>query len=168
MAHVAPSVQFPRATHRSIRPSHFLAPLALAAVVAAIVLVVVHRPKAQAPRATSATRVHRHLPPYWTVRPGDTYTTIAARTGLTIADLQMLNPAVDPVGIYPGERLNLWRHPPTARPKPLGPQFWTVRPGQSFGLIAAKTKISLATLEQLNPKLKPSTLQPGDRVRLRR
>lgn len=168
MAHVAPSPQLPRPTHRAFRLSHLLAPLAFAAVVAAIVLVVTHAPKATTARPTGTTRPHRRLPPYWIVRPGDTYTTIAHRTGLTIADLEVLNPAVDPVGIHPGQRLNLWRHPPTARRKPPGPQFWTVRSGESFGLIAAKTKISLATLEQLNPHLKPSALQPGDRVRLRR
>jgi LysM repeat protein len=42
-----------------------------------------------------------------------------------------------------------------------------VRPGESFGSIAAKTGINLAKLEQLNPRLKPTTLQPGDRVKLR-
>ena len=48
------------------------------------------------------------------------------------------------------------------------PMFWTVRAGQSFGSIAAKTRINITKLEQLNPRLKPSALQPGDRVRLRR
>jgi len=42
-----------------------------------------------------------------------------------------------------------------------------VRPGESFGSIAAKTGINLATLEQLNPRLKRASLKPGDRVRLR-
>jgi LysM repeat protein len=42
-----------------------------------------------------------------------------------------------------------------------------VRPGQSFGSIAAKTGINILTLEQLNPRLKPATLWPGDRLRLR-
>jgi hypothetical protein len=46
--------------------------------------------------------------------------------------------------------------------------FWTVRPGQSFGSIAHATRISIVTLEQLNPKLKAASVQPGDRVRLRR
>ena len=50
---------------------------------------------------------------------------------------------------------------------PLGPLYWTVRPGESFGSIAAKTGVNLLTLEQLNPRLKPATLWPGDRLRLR-
>jgi hypothetical protein len=45
--------------------------------------------------------------------------------------------------------------------------FWLVRPGQSFGSIAASTGINIVALEQLNPNLKPAALQAGERVRLR-
>ena len=38
--------------------------------------------------------------------------------------------------------------------------------GRVVGWIAAITGINLATLEQLNPRLAPAALQPGDRVRL--
>jgi LysM repeat protein len=108
-----------------------------------------------------------HVPPYWFVRSGDTYAEISAKTGLTVAELQAFNPDVDPLDLIPGERLNLWRHPPKPRLKPPGRMFWTVRPGQSFGLIAAKTGINIIILEHLNPRLEPVSLQPGDRVRLR-
>jgi LysM repeat protein len=114
---------------------------------------------------------HRRLPPYWRVRPGDSFAAIAVKTGLTVDQLQAFNPTANPIALTPGERLNLWQHPPKPhrpKPKPLGPMFWTVRPGQSFGSIAAATKISIVTLEQLNPKLKPSSVQAGDRVRLHR
>jgi LysM repeat protein len=105
------------------------------------------------------------------VRAGDSFAVIAARTGLTMDQLQAYNPNVDPLALTPGERLNLWQHPPQPhhpKPKPPGPMFWTVRPGQSFGSIAAATGISIVTLEQLNPTLKPASVQPGNRVRLRR
>jgi LysM repeat protein len=108
------------------------------------------------------------LPPFWTVRPGDSYAQISASTGLTIAQLEQFNPNVDPLGLVPGQRLNLWQYPPKPRPKPPEPLFWTVRPGQSFGSIAATTGINIVSLEQLNPTLKPASLQPGERVRLRR
>lgn len=104
------------------------------------------------------------MPPYWTVRPGDTLAQIADKTGVSVVQLQAFNPQVDPSTLLAGQRLNLWRHPP--RP-PAPPRFWTVRAGQSFGFIAAKTGITLATLEQLNPHLNGATVQPGDRVRLR-
>ena len=81
--------------------------------------------------------------------------------------LEVLNPTSDPQALSPGQRLQLWRHPPGPPPKPLGPRIWTVRPGDSLGSIAAKTGTNLDTLEQLNPQLKPTVLQPGDRVLLR-
>ena len=147
----------------------FLAPVTLAAVAAAVALVILnpprttggHRPAAP-PQATLP-----HVPPYWFVRRGDTYAEISTKTGLTVSQLQAFNPDVDPLNLIPGERLNLWRHPPKPRPPQPGPMFWTVRPGQSFGSIAAKTGINIITLEQLNPTLKPASVQPGDRVRLR-
>jgi LysM repeat protein len=96
---------------------------------------------------------------------------IAAKTGLSVDQLQAFNPTVNSLELAPGERLNLWQYPPKPqRPKqhPPGPMFWTVRAGQSYGSIAAATGINIVTLEQLNPTLKPASVQPGDRVRLRR
>ena len=155
--------------------ARLLVPLLLIGVAAAVFLIVRSPPGflrntgAGSHAARPATQ--RRLPPYWTVRPGDTFAAIAGRTGLTVDQLQAFNPNVDSLALAPGERLNLWQHPPKAhrpRPKPPGPMFWTVRPGQSFGSIAAATKISIVTLEQLNPNLKPASVQPGDRVRLHR
>jgi LysM repeat protein len=151
------------------RLSHFLAPLALAGLVAAVVLVVTHTPHTVGthnPAHARHARVRR-LPPYWTVKPGDTLTHIARRTGLSLAQLEAYNPNTDPQSLVPGERLRLTAHLPRHHPKPLGPRYWTVRPGESFGSIAAKTHIDITKLEQLNSQLKPATLQPGDRVRLR-
>jgi LysM repeat protein len=41
------------------------------------------------------------------VRAGDTFGTIAARTGVPIATLQRLNPNVKPTALYIGERIRL-------------------------------------------------------------
>ncbi|MEY2513915.1 MAG: hypothetical protein QOJ89_1273 [bacterium] len=116
------------------------------------------------PVAKAATR---KLAPYWTVKTGDTYSHIADKTGLTIDELETFNPQVDPTTIAPGQRLKLRLHVPKVR-KRLGPRFWTVRAGQSFGSIAAAAKKPIDRLVRLNPKLKPSALKVGDRVRLRR
>lgn len=109
----------------------------------------------------------RKLPPYWTVRRGDTYVRIARQTGLTVAELETFNPRIDPSTIRPGQKLKLRKNVPKPRPKPLGPKYITVRTGDSFGSIAAKTGKNIIRLQQLNPKLKPTRLQPGDRMRLR-
>lgn len=155
--------------------ARLVAPLMLLGVAAAIFLIV-HSPpgflrNTGAETKAPAQAAHRRLPPYWTVRPGDSFAVIAGKTGLTMDQLQAYNPNVDPLALTPGQRLNLWEHPPQphhARPKPPGPMFWTVRSGESFGSIAHATGISIVTLEQLNPKLSPASVQSGDRVRLRR
>jgi len=54
------------------------------------------------------------------------------------------------------------------KPRPLGPRMHTVRTGETFASIARKTRHSMTRLQQLNPKLKATALQPGDRVRLRK
>ena len=144
---------------------------ALAIVVTAIVLAVKSPLQITSSHSNSSRSGHsdgRRLKPYWTVRAGDTLTQISLKTGVSVTQLQTYNPNVDPQNLVPGERLLLQRHPPTSRrhSKPLGPRFWTVRTGDSLGLIAAKTGINLSSLEELNPRLR-ATLQPGDRVRLR-
>jgi LysM repeat protein len=158
------------APRRRGRIGRFLAPVMLAAVAVAVVLVILNPPRTTGGHRPAARPDARlpHVPPYWFVRPGDTYAEISSKTGLTVAELQAFNPDINPDSLIPAERLNLWRHPPKPRRKPPGPMFWTVRSGQSFGSIAAKTRINITRLEQLNPRLKPNNLQPGDRVRLRR
>ena len=163
-------MQLAGATQPPGRIPRYLAPAALAALLAAIIVVVVSAAGSSVTHSRSTSLPHtpvRGVPPYWTVRPGDTYAQISQKTGLTIGQLQAFNPQTDPNNLLPGQRLNLWPHPPAPRPKPPGPRFRTVRTGESFGSIAAKTGINLTKLEQLNPKLKPTTLQPGDRIRLR-
>jgi LysM repeat protein len=158
------------ATQPRGRVGRYLAPAALVGLIAVTVLVVVTIPGGAGGQRRSESPRHavlRRLPPYWTVRPGDTLEKISAKTGLAVARLEALNRNVDPLALQPGQRLNLWRHPPKPRPKPLGPRFWTVGPGESFGSIAAKTGINIVTLEQRNPQLRPATLQPGDRLKLR-
>jgi LysM repeat protein len=161
------TVHFASTPGPKVRPSHFLAPVALAILIAAIIVVVVRVPGRSSPQSAAKATHVRRLPPYWIVRPGDTLTQISVKTGLTVAQLQAFNPQADPNALVPRERLNLRRLPPRPRPKPLGPQFWTVRPGDSFGSIAAKTRVNIIKLEELNPQLKATTLQPGDKVKLR-
>lgn len=152
--------------------ARLLAPLLLLAVAAAIYLIVTSRHTAGPTNGSLVQRpvTHRRPPPYWTVKAGDTFARISARTGVPVALLQAYNPNIDPFALQPGERLNLWQHPPQphGHHKPAGPMFWTVKPGESFGSIATATKIDIGTLEQLNPTLAARSLQPGDRVRLRK
>ncbi len=44
---------------------------------------------------------------------------------------------------------------------------YTIRAGDTLGAIAAKTGVSVETLERLNPELDPQALVAGQRIRLR-
>jgi LysM repeat protein len=151
------------------RTLRYLIPSGLVVLFVAIIVLVVTSLGADqaANSASSLDAITSKLPLYWTVRRGQTYSQIAQSTGLTVDQLMTFNPTTDPSSIVPGQRLKLRLHMPAPRPKPLGPRFWVVRSGDSFGSIAAKTGKNIVRLQQLNRRIKPETLQPGDRVRLR-
>lgn len=46
-------------------------------------------------------------------------------------------------------------------------RYWVVRAGDTFGVISARTGVPLATLQQLNPSVKPTALFIGQKIRLR-
>ena len=48
-----------------------------------------------------------------------------------------------------------------------GRQFWTVQAGDTFGVISSKTGVPVATIEQLNPNVKSTSLFIGEKIRLR-
>jgi LysM repeat protein len=159
------------APHPGRLPARWLVPVVLvAALVAVSVMIASSLGRSDAaPDATrAAAEAARKLPPYWIVRAGQTYAQIAQRTGLTIEQLETFNPYTDPTSLVPGQRIKLRLHAPPPPPKRLGPRYWTVRTGESFGSIAARTGHRIATLQRLNTRLKPTELQPGDRIRLRR
>jgi LysM repeat protein len=44
---------------------------------------------------------------HYVVQPGDTLSSIALETGISVAELQAMNPDVDPQALASGERLKL-------------------------------------------------------------
>jgi LysM repeat protein len=48
-----------------------------------------------------------------------------------------------------------------------GPRFWTVQAGDTFGVISSKSGVPVATIEQLNPNVKSTSLFIGQKLRLR-
>ena len=146
----------------------YIVPVAFLIVVLAIgAMAVSTLSGTESPNAAAEAAI-ADLPPYWIVKDGDTYSDIAAETGLSIAQLEDFNPRTNPATIRPGQRIKLREKVPAQAPKPLGPKFWKVRKGQSFGSIAAATGKPIDRLIALNKRLKPEELKPGDRVRLRR
>jgi LysM repeat protein len=57
-----------------------------------------------APTTTAARKPTRR---YWTVRAGDTFAVIAAKTGLPVATIEQLNPTVKSTSLFIGEKLRI-------------------------------------------------------------
>jgi LysM repeat protein len=95
-----------------------VAPLALVAALLGVLLVIqlsqTDSPDdaAPAPRTTIATertqtRPARDRPRVYVVKPGDTLSVIADKTGQTLETIEQLNPDVDPQALQTGQRLKL-------------------------------------------------------------
>ena len=46
-------------------------------------------------------------------------------------------------------------------------QYWTVRAGDTFGVISTKTGVPVARIERLNPKVTSTSLFIGEKVRIK-
>jgi LysM repeat protein len=58
---------------------------------------------------------------------------------------------------------------PTKRKRPArkARRFWTVQPGDTFGVISTKTGVPVSTIQRLNPHVSSTALFIGQKVRLR-
>jgi LysM repeat protein len=101
------------------RTVRLLAPIAIIAVAVAVYLVVHgtvdnHHTVTQTQNAVNAPKhhhKHKHTskPKYYVVKPGDTLSGIAARTGISLTVLEQLNPDISPNALQTGNRLRLRR-----------------------------------------------------------
>jgi LysM repeat protein len=48
-----------------------------------------------------------------------------------------------------------------------GKRYWTVRPGDTFGVISSQSGVSVAELARLNPKVSSTSLFIGQKIRIR-
>jgi LysM repeat protein len=101
-------------------PARFLAPLALVAFAVALFLIVTGSsdtetesgPKGASEARPTATpegqgKSGRKGRRRYTVKPGDTPSSIAEKTGVPLADILRLNPDLDPQALSPGQRIKL-------------------------------------------------------------
>jgi LysM repeat protein len=53
-----------------------------------------------------------------------------------------------------------------ARPAKPRPRVYVVKPGDNLTVIATRTGVDLGRLQQLNPRIDPQALHPGQRLKL--
>jgi len=100
-------------------PARYIVPLALAAAVTATYLIVHHAIISRHSSTTTttvqttSTVVHHGHPgsaskaTFYVVKPGDSLSGIAAKTGVPITTIESLNPHVNPNRLQPSQRLRL-------------------------------------------------------------
>jgi len=97
----------------------------------------------------------------YTVRAGDTLSSIAQRFGVPLSQLIAANPWIpDPNVIFPGEQICI----PGVVPPPVdcrGGLLYAVRSGETFFSIARKFGITVEALAAANPDVDPDRLQIG-------
>jgi LysM repeat protein len=99
------------------RVTHWAAPLAFLLAITILALVVragfdhgKHRAKTPTTTVTSKKHSHAHRKQHlrtYTVESGDTLSTIASKTGTTVARLEQLNPGIDPTALRVGEKIRV-------------------------------------------------------------
>lgn len=118
----------------------------------ALLLVMLVAPVVQAAPAPASSEASCG---YWyTVQPGDSWSRLSARTGVSIAALKAANPAhIHPHNwLYVGH--TLWipcGAPPPPPPPPSCGYWYTVRSGDSWSRLASVTGISVSALQAANP-----------------
>jgi LysM repeat protein len=64
-------------------------------------------PSATEVSGTTTTATTSHKKRYWTVQAGDTFGSIATKTGVPVSRLQRLNPKVSSTSLFIGERIRI-------------------------------------------------------------
>ena len=102
----------------------------------------------------------------YTIRPGDSWWSIANRFGMDMYQLAQLNGMSINNVIHPGQKIKVKGTIKNgAKPvKNTNTSFYVVKPGDSWWSIAAKYGLSMYTLAQRNGKTIYTVIHPGDHL----
>lgn len=140
------------------RATHTSAPVATPQPVA------VARSEAPEPRAEAPAK-----PATYTVRSGDSLSTIADRFGMSLADLQALNDIRDPSRIAAGQVIKVSGTASggsASAPAAAAPKSYTVRSGDSLSVIATRYGVTVSELQSWNGIRNPSDLRAGQVLKI--
>ena len=96
---------------------------------------------------------------YYTVKQGDTLSSIAAKSGVSYQTLASMNGISDPNLIYPGQVLLISGDNKSKI-------YYTVRPGDTLTSIASTHGVSYQSIAKLNGISNPNLIYPGEVLRI--
>ncbi|KAL2070348.1 hypothetical protein VTL71DRAFT_13374 [Oculimacula yallundae] len=128
---------------------------------------VIRLPRAQ-PAAMQSEQARASSEKY-TIQSGDTFTTIAAKIGVSVKALEDANSGVNPNNLQIGAQINVPSSlNPVPSPAPSQPaqvsisgSIYTIQAGDTFSTIAAVLGTTAAVIQAANPGVNPNTLQVG-------
>ncbi len=98
----------------------------------------------------------------YTIRPGDSYYSLAKRFNTTIPALIAANPGVDPRNLQIGMQICI-PVPPTGESCP-GGFLYVIRAGDTFFSVSQRFGIAVAALAAANPGVDPNMLAVGQLI----
>ena len=136
---------------------------------------VTEQPKQSAETETE-TKTKSEIEEWYTIKDGDLVGRVAARYGMTLAEIKRLNPGLNVDRVSIGQKIRVKGQPKaeeksqTTTPKPAqeGDAVWhTVADGDLVGRIAAKYGTTVRRIQELNPDLNPDRIRIGQRIRVK-
>jgi membrane-bound lytic murein transglycosylase D len=118
------------------------------------------------PKTTGGTTAKTYT--YHKVRSGETLGAVSAKYGVSVAEIQRIN-GLRSTKIYVGQRLKV-KPGSVSSPKPrttTNKKYYTVRSGDTFGVIAQRNRLSQSQLKRLNPRINISRLSIGQKIRIK-
>lgn len=100
---------------------------------------------------------------FYTIKPGDTFFSLARRFNVSLDDLLEANPGVDPDRLFVGQIVCI----PLAVPPvtcPVGSLTYTIQAGDTLFTLARRFNTTVTSILGLNPGLVPEALLIGQRI----
>lgn len=112
--------------------------------------------KKETPKKPSTTTTTTTV---YTVKKGDTLSSIASKHKTTVKKLQDLNNIKDANKIFPGQKLKV---------SGIAAKYYTIKKGDVISRIAEKQNTTVAAIKKLNPSIKNINLiHPGQKIRVK-
>ncbi|NBU46514.1 MAG: LysM peptidoglycan-binding domain-containing protein [Flavobacteriales bacterium] len=117
---------------------------------------------------------------YYKVKPGDNLKSISLKFNVTIQQIMEWN-ALRTTNLYVGQKLKVYSDEVIAqtqttqtqqtstpvKPPPPKKKYYTVRSGDNFSKVAQKHNLTIGQLQKLNPGVKVSRIQVGQKLRVK-